>query len=363
MLEELRRHNAIVQERIMKSFGYADTEDFIQKGEDNYDLEKAHQDGDMHPNGKWVWVSSANGGKGDWRTLNGRAHKKHQETNGSNKKQENNNKTNHPQGGSGGISNQTLHNTLRELALTGTIRNLRGVSPKRRGEILDELEKRGFVDGHMQVTRKGTAWLSGLITETPEKPKANNVPNSNSMTTSTAPVDTTDKLKSVLAATDGVYDEEKRKSNLGAWERDIQKYTENVAVELGKQIGVPFRKNWQGETEVKLGEYSSKDGGSQVEVTLDYDRGIQTYVSHSMAQSAKRTRKGGMVMCIYYPGHGGSCKTINLTEADNAKLKNIVKALKDVNKVKIKDLKNVQGYNSEQKTYNLLVKTLKKYNI
>ena len=38
MLEELRKHNAIVQERIMKSFGYADTEDFIQKGEDEVEL-------------------------------------------------------------------------------------------------------------------------------------------------------------------------------------------------------------------------------------------------------------------------------------------------------------------------------------
>ena len=42
--------------------------DNILKGFD-IDIEKAkHQDGDMHPNGKWVWVSSANGGKGDWRT-------------------------------------------------------------------------------------------------------------------------------------------------------------------------------------------------------------------------------------------------------------------------------------------------------
>lgn len=44
-------------------------------------FEKAHKDGDLHPNGKWVWVSSANGGKGDWRTLNGRTHKKHQAAN------------------------------------------------------------------------------------------------------------------------------------------------------------------------------------------------------------------------------------------------------------------------------------------
>lgn len=100
MLEELRRHNAIVQERIIKSFGYADTEDFIQKGEDE-DLEKAvHQDGDIHPkHPDWVWVSSAAKGKGDWRKLNGRSHKKHTDTQASNKKQENNNKTNHPQGG------------------------------------------------------------------------------------------------------------------------------------------------------------------------------------------------------------------------------------------------------------------------
>lgn len=37
-------------------------------GLDYDDIEKAkHQDGDMHPNGKWVWRQSANGGKGDWR--------------------------------------------------------------------------------------------------------------------------------------------------------------------------------------------------------------------------------------------------------------------------------------------------------
>lgn len=63
-------------------------------------LEKAHQDGDIHPkHPDWVWVSSASGGKGDWRKLNGRIHKKHSDTQASNKKQENNNKTNHPQGG------------------------------------------------------------------------------------------------------------------------------------------------------------------------------------------------------------------------------------------------------------------------
>lgn len=40
------------------------------------EMQKAHKDGDMHPNGKWVWVSSANGGRGDWRTLGGKIHSK-----------------------------------------------------------------------------------------------------------------------------------------------------------------------------------------------------------------------------------------------------------------------------------------------
>lgn len=53
-------------EDILKSAG---SEDLFEKAK--------HQDGDMHPNGKWVWVSSANGGKGDWRTKGGRTHTKH----------------------------------------------------------------------------------------------------------------------------------------------------------------------------------------------------------------------------------------------------------------------------------------------
>lgn len=53
-------------EEILKAAG---TEDLFEKAK--------HQDGDMHPNGKWVWVSSAAGGKGDWRTKGGRTHTKH----------------------------------------------------------------------------------------------------------------------------------------------------------------------------------------------------------------------------------------------------------------------------------------------
>jgi len=40
----------------------------LKKSYQTEDLfEKAHSNGEMHPNGKWIWNSSANGGKGDWR--------------------------------------------------------------------------------------------------------------------------------------------------------------------------------------------------------------------------------------------------------------------------------------------------------
>lgn len=56
----------------------SEAEDILKAAGTEELFEKAkHQDGDMHPNGKWVWVSSANGGKGDWRTAGGRTHKKH----------------------------------------------------------------------------------------------------------------------------------------------------------------------------------------------------------------------------------------------------------------------------------------------
>ena len=57
---------------------FQEAEDILKAAGTEELFEKAkHQDGDMHPNGKWVWVSSANGGKGDWRTKGGRTHTKH----------------------------------------------------------------------------------------------------------------------------------------------------------------------------------------------------------------------------------------------------------------------------------------------
>lgn len=91
-LEDILKHQNMVRNNIMKSFGVEISENSLEKSfEDEINpfemeaykseltkaeldwFEKAkHQDGDMHPNGKWVWRQSANGGKGDWRVANPR---------------------------------------------------------------------------------------------------------------------------------------------------------------------------------------------------------------------------------------------------------------------------------------------------
>ena len=60
MFEELNAHRQAVQENIEKAFEVGFT--------GNEDLEKAHQAGDIHPNGKWVWTQLPSG-KYDWRVI------------------------------------------------------------------------------------------------------------------------------------------------------------------------------------------------------------------------------------------------------------------------------------------------------
>lgn len=85
LIDEIKIKSLSEAQEILKAAGSEDI------------FEKAHKDGDLHPNGKWVWVSSAAGGKGDWRTLNGRTHKKHQAANAA--------------GGNGGGSKESGGNT------------------------------------------------------------------------------------------------------------------------------------------------------------------------------------------------------------------------------------------------------------
>lgn len=57
MFEEIKQHNALVRDQIYK--GFAGGEEL---------LEKAHNEGDIHPNGKWVWTKLPSG-KYDWRVM------------------------------------------------------------------------------------------------------------------------------------------------------------------------------------------------------------------------------------------------------------------------------------------------------
>lgn len=58
--EDIKERREAISNNIVK--GFSNSDDL---------LEKAHNQGDVHPNGKWYWESSANGGKGDWRTIKG----------------------------------------------------------------------------------------------------------------------------------------------------------------------------------------------------------------------------------------------------------------------------------------------------
>ena len=78
--EELHARQAELRRRMSMGISKGFEADIVKAKET--DIEKAHKDGDMHPNGKWVWVSSANGGKGDWRTAGGRTHKAHSAASG-----------------------------------------------------------------------------------------------------------------------------------------------------------------------------------------------------------------------------------------------------------------------------------------
>ena len=72
MDEIIKRHRAMVAERLTQGFSPVHR-DTLSKAEEGFDdIEKARvvrQDGDIHPNGKWVWSSQAAGGKGDWRVI------------------------------------------------------------------------------------------------------------------------------------------------------------------------------------------------------------------------------------------------------------------------------------------------------
>ena len=72
MDEIIKRHRAMVAERLTQGLSPVHRDTLSKAQEEFDDIEKARvvrQDGDIHPNGKWVWSSQAAGGKGDWRVI------------------------------------------------------------------------------------------------------------------------------------------------------------------------------------------------------------------------------------------------------------------------------------------------------
>ena len=61
MFEDLNNHRAAVTENIQKGFEIGFTPE-------EYSISKAHKEGDVHPNGKWVWTRLPSG-KYDWRVI------------------------------------------------------------------------------------------------------------------------------------------------------------------------------------------------------------------------------------------------------------------------------------------------------
>ncbi len=88
-----------------------------------------HKDGDIHPNGKWVWVASAANGNGDWRVIGGRIH--------TQSKQEKETKTEHENEGESLIAQgrlkdardwyRTQNNNAMARILSDIIRSQKGV--------------------------------------------------------------------------------------------------------------------------------------------------------------------------------------------------------------------------------------------
>ena len=64
LIQDIQINSVEEAEEILKSAG---TEDLF---------DKARTDGEMHPNGRWIWRSSANNGKGDWRVANAKTRSK-----------------------------------------------------------------------------------------------------------------------------------------------------------------------------------------------------------------------------------------------------------------------------------------------
>lgn len=100
-----------------------------------------HKDGDIHPNGKWVWVASAANGNGDWRVIGGRIHNQAKQEKTSVEKQINEGESLIAQGKLKEARDwyRSLNNNTMARILTDIIRSKKGVELRKSS--IDEYRK------------------------------------------------------------------------------------------------------------------------------------------------------------------------------------------------------------------------------
>jgi len=129
-MNEILEHRKRVQENILKSFGVEISSNDIEKSEID-DIEKAHNPGDIHPNGKWEWRKTPTGY--DWRVI--KKDKKHSESQGSGDSEDKN------QSSLESYASKTNTENLKKVA-SGNIS--KRVSKGMKEAAKKELEKRGI---------------------------------------------------------------------------------------------------------------------------------------------------------------------------------------------------------------------------
>ena len=133
----------MVARRVSKGFSNI-PQDTIAKAEEYDDIEKARQvrqDGDIHPNGKWVWRSSAAGGKGDWRVIKKQDGSSEAPTSAKTEKKEGDKSAKTPKSSS---SIEALQKTLENMSvedLTKLSDIIKRSVAKKEGEIAKKKEK------------------------------------------------------------------------------------------------------------------------------------------------------------------------------------------------------------------------------
>lgn len=109
-----------------------------------------HKDGDIHPNGKWVWVASANNGNGDWRVIGGRIHNQAKQDKGYANEKNNDGKSLIAQGKLKEARDwyRTQNNNTMARILSDIIRAQKGVELRR-----DSIEKYRTSKDRDQISR------------------------------------------------------------------------------------------------------------------------------------------------------------------------------------------------------------------